>query len=497
MTDAGIELPAYRPIREAIDRIITDDLRHSDLQMHDLPVTWLEALRTSLGVSLARRSGPMPDQDAIATMIDLDGIQEWLDFLVQVGSGGAKTIGGECLTQESYGRNPGIRGWERITAYSFSGSFNGGPGSVIHWDRLRSTFRDEHPVVDEEVLDMIVDELDPMVRATGARLILPETPGRHGHVAIRVEFPNGRETAVSGQPFALSTTTLMQDADVAFRLMPQIGPLARAMEKIIAESGWPSERTCRPAFSFHRSGMPNTTKIERMTIGIEFDSIAANLEEIEDRRHIATIDLPDGAGADQMVAAFETNTVTGGTGVHLLKHGLKIEIATLRKRAKRVGELGEGKIYADSIAHRILSIVAEHMPERMDDVLSGKRKKLTIPVEAYGGLVTGRIPNAKPDKPTKARKKTEGVSFSLQDGRLRCRISLSDDVSWQVNRMLVSGLPTAVMKAVIGRSAREIMDHPIADLLGPVTNAYPHARNMRQTWLTFEPVWQEVSRIPS
>lgn len=495
MIDAGIKEANYRHTKAIVDELIKDkDFRHSDEPYHDDRVTWLEVLRISYAHYMAASSSKLRTEKDLEKHIDREGIQTWLDWVHAAQNGGIDDGYNIITVCDNYRHSPGIKRWKSFSTMRFDGSVRGAGKRVIYFNKIKGTFQDELPVADYEVKQIISSKVQKaldMPAHAGASFDLGK--GKFGlrvMARINLETAEGVNGAVWHSPFAFDEIDLTKRIDEALRILNRLGPLAKMAREDIRAGGWPDEEPVKIVFHAET----NKQNEDQVTIHMQNEQYGHDLNATEQTRHVGRLTIPFGTPDDEIIKLYNTPPTpahrAGNTLADAVLDSARIEANKLKRRASRLSRNGEGNIEIDGVAAHILDLVVKHHPEKREEILSGKTVTVRMPVEAYEGFVTGRRPKGDEDRP---RRDTESVAFKLDEGKLRVRVHLSDHAFWDRTRLLVHGLPQTVLASLTGKNARELMDHPITNLLGTVRSAYKPKHSEEKAWISFNPLNEMIA----
>ena len=494
MIDAGIKEPNYRHTKDIVDEIIKDeDYRYSGEPYHDDRVTWLEVLRISYAHFMAASSSKIRTRKDLEKPIDHAGIQDWLDWVHNVQSGGIDDGYNIVTVCDSYRHSPGIARWKSFSTMRFDGSVRGAGKKDIFFNRLKGYFQDKMPTVDDEVRQIASDKVQKaidMPAHAGASFDIGKGKiGLRVMMRINLRTSEGVEGAVWHSPFAFDEIDLTKRIDEALCVLNRLAPLSRQVREDIRAGGWPDEEPVKVVF--HADPKQNE---DQVTIHMQNEQYGHDLNAEEQTRFVGRLTIPCGTPDSKIIELYNTPPTPahppGNTLADAVLDSARIETKKLKRRASRLSRNGEGNIEIDGVTSHVLDLVVKHHPDKREEILSGKTVTVRMPIEAFDGFVTGRRPKGDEDRP---RRKTETVSFKLDEGKLRARIHLSDHAYWDRTRLLVHGLPQTVLASLAGKNASELMEHPITKLLGTVRSAYKPKHSPEKAWISFNPVSELVA----
>ncbi len=156
---------------------------------------------------------------------------------------------------------------------------------------------------------------------------------------------------------------------------------------------------------------------------------------------------------------------------------------TYNKRKSNSKKYGD-TIRIDFIAARMIEIAKKHDPKIGEKILKKGKCKVKVKAEDISVFCKGKADSK--DQVT--------LLFNASEGVIKVTFDLNEEIKWAKTRMFVPPMPSVVMASLVGGPAREVIDHPIADLLGTVARAYPGPSYKKGTWLTFKPLIQKVSK---
>lgn len=152
---------------------------------------------------------------------------------------------------------------------------------------------------------------------------------------------------------------------------------------------------------------------------------------------------------------------------------------TLKRRRTKFAQ-NKGEIRIDRVSQAVLKIIDKLNPEKGQAIREGRIKNFKLRIDEGGEFFAGHPPR-KDHKINRIM-----VSFRVRDGEFHVRVELSDDHLWENDRLIIhSGMPEVMVASLKGRPANEIIDHPIAAMLGPVKVAQNVAR---RTEIRFEKI---------
>lgn len=502
MIDEAIVHPLYRHAKDIVDRLIIDeDFKHSDELYHDDRASWLEVLRVAYAYYMASTSTKPRSEKILAAQIDPAGIQQWLDWVKAIQDGGVVVdeFGRETRTCDHYRKSPGIKRWKSFSAMRHDGSVRGDGKKAIYFDRLRGRFSTEPLFIDGTAEEAISRRIDAALKQAGNEGFTYEIRGgehvRRTVAKIVLTNKKGIKCLVWHSPFSYEDQTLEECINLSAATLAKLGPLKKNICTDVVNGGWPQDEDLD--IFFHVT--PKTESGEDLldlTVSMGIEQVGHDLAIHEDVRYLFRFKISREATSADIHEQYKTGRPyhSGSvTFINQVRDAGRIEGNKLKRRRARSARFGDGKIEIDKVAAHLLELIKQNHPDKREKILSGKTVTVRMPVPDFNGFVTGRRPKAEKGEDPNPRRTKESVSFNLEEGRLRVRVHLSDNAFWNRNRLLVHGLPQTVLTSLAGKRAREIFDHPIADLLGTVRSAYPVKRRPESAWISFNPVEELIT----
>lgn len=152
-------------------------------------------------------------------------------------------------------------------------------------------------------------------------------------------------------------------------------------------------------------------------------------------------------------------------------------IAKRRANAKKV--LGDNALSIDRVAQAMIMMVAKESPKKAREIILGKTKHFHL-AEAQDYVFID-----------KDRGNTGRVGFSFKDGKLTATFRMSSDQNWVGNGLMIPPIPMVMGESLMGQKARDVVDHAIADLLGPVKSI---KTRYKRTVIGFENIYDPIDR---
>lgn len=162
-----------------------------------------------------------------------------------------------------------------------------------------------------------------------------------------------------------------------------------------------------------------------------------------------------------------------------LVESVKGRATKARRRQRAAARLGDDALSIDKVAQALIMLVAKEDPKRAREIVIGTKKHYNFRKE-NGYVFIGN------NRPHEGR-----ASFQLKDGQLTTSFKMSDNQRWVNNGLMVDALPIIVAESIKGRLAQEVVEHPIADLLGPVKSV--NTRGKRSA-IRFASIFDPVER---
>ena len=152
--------------------------------------------------------------------------------------------------------------------------------------------------------------------------------------------------------------------------------------------------------------------------------------------------------------------------VHAIAADQKMVATTLKRRREKQNN-AEGHIHIDRVSQEMLAIIDRLDPGKGQDIRLGKLKNFKLKVSDGGDFFSGHSTQTKDGKTN-----MKMVSFRIRDGEFHVRVELSDGHVWENDRLMIHPeIPETLVASLKDKAASEVIDHPIAALLGPVKSA--------------------------
>jgi hypothetical protein len=124
------------------------------------------------------------------------------------------------------------------------------------------------------------------------------------------------------------------------------------------------------------------------------------------------------------------------------------------------------RLFIDKVAKEMLSKIDEINPQDGMDIRMARLKSSKIKVESGGSFFSGH----------RERKNGVRVSkqiwFRIKDGKFTCKVELNESVTWEKDCLKIRPMiPETITASLKGKLASEVIDHPIADMIGSVKSA--------------------------
>jgi len=510
MIDRNILQERYRETKDIIDEVIvdTDYERHSE-PYHDPSTTMLEVLRIMFAYNLAKRYKSLRSREQIASFVDPEGIREWLDWVHQTRNGGADNGYGHVINSpDSYSKSPGIKPWTHFGVHELDGLVSGPGRTALWYNRITGSFQEAPCRLDPEMIRDMTREANAAARRIASEgLKVPSAASmaadltdtmsdrdRNSEAAIRLGFTGiGGSMLIHHSPFAFDASGFGREVMLQAHESPRLEALRRRIDGIVESAKWPEETKREILITVGPVPHGADSKMLRASIILRFDQPDKMLETRVVDQHLAAIDYDPKWSPERILEEFEGKVLyKNHTLVTEMEKDCLREAATTRRRINKARTIGEGKLRIDHVARHMLEILADHDPKKHAEVLAGKAANIQLPLGTLEGFLRGRSPRegSRHRKP----KKTETISFQIAEGQIRTRFHITDDVYWDRTRLRVRTMPEAVLTALPGRPARDVLDHPLADLLGPVNRAYKVSHNREFCWISFESMLEITDR---
>ena len=499
MFDNQITQAGYREYKTIVDDLIRDeDYQYSAEPYHDPAVTVLEVLRVALAYHLARRYKKMRSKDQVSELITPDDLQVYLHWVHHIRIRGAATIGKITYTKiDYYPKSPGIKGWKTFGLMKFCGYINSVPKDAIYYNYVRKRFQETKPQYDEELVDHMVSQIaqgliwsigkgapsSTEIRQTINHLL--EDDYTNNVATVRLDYPSLTiATEAYYDPFNFSRETLAQDVSFQISKSVNLLLLKKIIEEFVSLYPWPVER---PRVSFHTS-ITDDNNFKTKVI-IRFDGYDNSLKIVPHTVYLGTVPYDKNDDAAGIAACLEYSKYSGWTPKQQIIGAIANESKKMKTRANKVKSIGTGKINIDGVAAYALEIVRQHSEQFYEDILNHKVAYVKLPLDAVSQFI---VPSTK--KRSNINKKNARISFSIANGEMRASFYITSDILWDKRRLLVGGLPQSVLATLVGKPARAVIDHPIADHLGSVKKIVKH-KHINSYWISFAPKISPINHI--
>lgn len=148
---------------------------------------------------------------------------------------------------------------------------------------------------------------------------------------------------------------------------------------------------------------------------------------------------------------------------------------SLKKHDKslKIIEKFDNKLRVDKITEHMLNILKDNGKFNKRELLSKAYKSYKVPIEALNGFCS--IKNVKKDKKI-------SIIIHVSQGIIKSSFRLTDNIEIKKNEIILDyAVPKTILSTLVGKDAKEVIDHPINKLLGPVTSvkAYENTVHIR------------------
>ena len=171
-----------------------------------------------------------------------------------------------------------------------------------------------------------------------------------------------------------------------------------------------------------------------------------------------------------------------------MANDLRIQSGHYKKRSKKKQEITQGTIRIDRVAQHVLSLVEKHEPSDFQRIMRDGYGKTTLPYSVLEGFIKQK--KYKTKKGQIKNKKNEPFSFKTKEGEMQVVFDLAPQMKWDGNKLHIPEQPETILSHFEGRPAKEVVEHPIAEMLGTVKKA---RKNRFITFVEFHPIQDEVS----
>lgn len=505
MIDRNITQERYRETKEIVDRLILDaDYVHSDEPYYDPDITMLEVLRIMFAYNMAKSAKKQRSEEQLRSFVDKKGVQAWLTWVHGTRNGGVDNGYGHLIeSPESYTKSPGITRWTHFGVHTLNAMVSGPGRTALYYNQVRKSFQEAPCRLEPDIVDDMCREIEKAcARAASTGLIVPSAEimardlkdlmadrNRNSMAAIRIPFAGeGGTMLINHDPFSFQPAGLARRAEVQAYSAPRLEPMRKEIETIVDSARWPegfSKEVVLTVSGALYGDDAATGAQRRVNIALRFDQVDHRLERNVVDMHLGMLDYESKDSAQRILERFRTSVKYQRKLVDEIEKAAKREAVKAARRLRKAEKIGAGNLDIDHVARHLLGILKDHDAGKHEKVLRGEAVNVKIPLGDLEGFVRGRSPaeNAK----SKRKRTTETVAFKLEEGQMRARFHINDDYYWDKTRLRVGALPETTLAGLLGKPARAVVDHPIADLLGPVSRAY-RAKYGGYSWITFTPI---------
>lgn len=505
MRDESITQERYRETKDMVDTIIKDgDYRFSEEPYYDPGITVLEVLRVMFAYTMAKSSKKLRSRDKIESQVDKNGIQEWLYWVHLTRNGGADNGYGHFIkTPESYPKSPGIARWVRFGMYMYNGQISGPGRNNLYYNRMLKRFQEQRCQFDDAIIDRLTKDIAKGIREGATPgLVIPDIAQiragvkdlmKEGHcnsmADISIPFGAvGATMALQHDPFVFGDGDIVKQARTQAEESARFRMLSDIVTSIVSNAKWPEDARYEVTFSVTGETCENVEDhdtMRRVVIQLRFRQFDHLLEAQDVIHYLGSMDYSADLTPDELVEEFMSHKDRGTLLKDEIAKTAEREAGKMARRMRKSEKIGQGNMGVDHVAVHLLELVRETDPEAHKEITAGRRTSISLPLEVLKGFIGGRSPSG--NAVSKRKRNKENISFILHEGEMRSRFHINDDVYWDKGRMRIGEIPETAMRGLVGKPAREVIDHPIADLLGTVSRAYPASRG-EYTWITFTPL---------
>ncbi|WP_298842286.1 hypothetical protein [uncultured Salinicola sp.] len=510
MRDSGITQERYRETKAMIDDIIVDgDYRRSDEPYYDPDVTMLEVLRVMFAYNMAKSSKKLRSREQLESFVDKEGIRTWLDWVHKTRNGGVDNGYGHLIeSPESYRHSPGITRWVSFGMFMHNGQISGPGRTDLYYNRILKRFQEQRCRFDDDIVTSMTHDIERGVREGATPgLVIPDIKQirenfqdlmkesyRNSMADVRIPFgARGATMSLQHDPFLFGYGDLVKQARIQTSESERFRMLSDTITDIVSTAKWPDDARYEVTFSVTGATCGEADDADatrRMVIQLRFRQLDHLLESRDIIHYLGGMDYSIDLTAGQLVEKFMSQKDRGTLLSDEIAKTAKREASKMARRKRKADRIGSGNIDVDHVAVHLLDLVKQYNPEAHEEITAGRRVSIGLPLDMLEGFIGGRSP--KDNAKSRKKRKKENISFILHEGQMRSRFHINDDIYWDKGRMKVGRLPETAMAGLIGKPARAVVDHPIADLLGTVSKAYP-ARWGDSTWITFTPLIETTS----
>jgi len=489
--DRLITDPRYIHAKKIVDGLIRDqDYRYSDEPYFDPRVTWLEVLRIAFASYMAKTSKKLRTTDQIRKQINSRTLQEWLEWTYKIQRGIIEDYSGSGTESHNYRKSPGVNRWKSIYARSNEGYVWACGEHKIHFNRYECQFSDEPFEIDETIIEKVKDEVEEYIGLSRKTLKIGVVQNKENLEIYLSKGENENEiiTRVMVHAFSIEKDRFSA-IDHVLENIDCLKHLPKLVREDFIRGGWPEERPATPIFSLscHKIGNAQGEEEIRMNIGdfVKYEGIGHKLKAEPMKESVGYMIVIERNAENVLkeyhcASAIQNKTLisyTPATMMNDVLKGGKLAASRLKRRENIIRKNGKDFLEIDAVTTFLMGLTEKYYPEKIPEIHSKKKTSVKMDIAQFEGFIKG-----------KPKAKKEVINFGTTEGKITSRVYIKEGVLWERGRLLVPAIPKTMMVAIIGKQAREIIDHPIADMLGPVMRAAPvsHNENMG-TWITFEP----------
>lgn len=483
--------PRYVHAKAIIDNLIVDeDYEYANEPYFHDRVTWLEVLRIAYASYMANTSEKMQTIAQLKKQINRQSLQIWLKWCNGIRKGTITPHFGATEDLHNYRKSPGINRWQSLYASNFDANIRTCGNHKIGFNRYIGQFSDKPFEMDDQIIGIAKKEIMEIVKSYRQDLSL-EIKANKANFNVYLSKGIGENRIV--------TKTTIQ----AFSLHPQqyrhIHHVAKHIDmfenlpKMIREDfilgGWPEDREFVPVFTLNEyttgnpqgqmetrvnvhlkaeyEGIGHKLKFEPFVEGLGFISVhAMETDEFLKEYHCST------CGITRSNSSKNTQTLMSS-----VQAAGRLASTRLRKREKVLKNNGKDTFEIDAVTTHLMGLVEKYYSEEIEKIYTQTSTPIKMKLEEFEGFVKG-----------KGKRKKETINFGISEGKLTSQVYITDKILWKRGKLLVPAIPKTMMIAITGKHAHEVVEHPIADLLGKVKRVYPVSFDENiGTWISFEP----------
>lgn len=485
MTDAR-----YVHAKAIVDNLIIDeDYEYADEPYFDNRVTWIEVLRIAYASYMANTSEKLRTIAQLKKQINKESLQEWLKWSNGIRKGTITAHFGATEDLRNYRKSPGINRWQSLYASNYDSNVRTCGNHKIGFNRFIGQFSDKPFEIDDKITNIAKSEIMEIVRSYRDDFSL-EIKKNKANLNIYLSKGVGENRIVTKttiQAFSLHPEQYRHIHHVA-KHIDMFENLPKMVREDFILGGWPEDREFVPVFTLNEytTGNPQGQMETRVNIHLkaEYEGIGHKLKSEPFVEGLGFINIP-AMDADEFLKEYHCSA-SGITRSNTSKNTQtlmssvqaagRLASTRLRKREKILKNNGKDALEIDAVTTHLMGLVEKYYPEKIEKIHTQTTTPVKMKLEEFEGFIKG-----------KGKRKKETINFGISEGKLTSRVYITDKILWERGKILVPPMPKTMMIAITGKQAREVVEHPIADLLGKVKRVYPVSfdENMG-TWISFE-----------